>query len=107
MKRLNRKGFTLVEVMVAAVLLTTVAAGLLSAFIAARNWIQPQRIIAMHLAKEMPESLFEFVWASPRLMNGYVWGDVVVLDGSTYTRGYTVSNVAGRDYRTVTATVTW
>jgi prepilin-type N-terminal cleavage/methylation domain-containing protein len=119
----RQAGFTLLEVVIAALLISTVMAALLAAFISANRWVNPQFNVAHYLARQQFERLSEQVrqdwWNNSttdperRLNAGYNPptrpDDVLTLDGLDYTRNYVVSDVSpgGRDYRKAKVSVEW
>ena len=114
------RGFTLVEVVVAAVLMAAVAAGLLRAFETMNgiSAVQQDRVTAANLARQQLEDLHEAVrwdwWglANFPLSPGTALGAAaaIVVNGTTYTRSYVVNAVfdGGTEaYRRVDVTVRW
>lgn len=117
----SKRGFTLVEVVVAMVVLSTVAVGLLRVGISARQAapVQMDRSGAENIARTLLESLYESVrqdrWtlANQPLSVGTSQGAAqnVVVNGKTYVLSYTVSGVnlsgdgGGQDYRKVDVVV--
>ncbi len=113
----SKKGFTLIEVVVAMVVLSTVAVALLRVGISARQAtpVQMDRAGAENIARMKLESLYESVrqdqWnvADQPLSVGTSQGSPqnVVVNGKTYILSYTVSSVnlsgdgGGQDYRKV------
>ncbi|MBI3315513.1 MAG: prepilin-type N-terminal cleavage/methylation domain-containing protein [Candidatus Omnitrophica bacterium] len=115
------RGFTLVEVIIAALLLTTVGAVLFVAFTSAHRWTQPQNSTAFSLARQTAENLYPAVrqstWTSSGnpLSAGYdssAAPETVVLDANSYQRSYKVKAVSpaggtAKDYRKAEVTVSW
>ena len=113
----NQKGFTLVEVIVAMLLLSTLAVGLLRASISAHMMTPAQvdRATLMNLAQARIETLYESVrqdwWnvADTALIPGTRAGDPqnVIVGGKTFSVSYTISAVnlsgdgGGQDYRKI------
>ena len=118
--RLTRRGFTLIETILAALLLSTVVAGMYGAFVSAARWNRPPFNIAHNIAREKLENLYEAVradwWdtgttapAGYRLDVGSYPDGQVTVDGLAYSREYIVSAVQGgyADYRRVEVKVQW
>lgn len=119
----GQAGFTLLEIVIASLLVSTVMAMLMAAFVNANRWISPEYNVAHYLARQKLEHLYEQVrqdwWddssADPqrRLHPDFNppsrADETVTLDGVAYTRNYTVSAVAadGRDYRKAQVSVEW
>lgn len=112
------KGFTLVELLVTALIIALASGVVLSAFVNAHRAVRPGTNVAGYLAKERLELLNEAVrqdwWlAGGRpLTPGTVAEGNFPVDGVPYTRSYTVTdiNVNGdgvNDYRRARVTVTW
>jgi Tfp pilus assembly protein PilV len=127
MKAKPASGFTLVEVVVASLLLTTVGALLFVAFTSANRWVQPQNSSAFGLARQTLEGLYIYVRQNNPFGQPY-WNatgtplsagfdnsaspESIVLDNTTYQRSYKVTTVspAGgtpKDYRKVEIKVSW
>ena|SRR3989338_7717242 len=118
-KHARQAGFTLVEVSVAGLLLTTLVAGLFAAFIAANRWIKPQDNSAHNLAREKIDRLYEAVrqdwWNAsgwPLSVGGPYAEAAISLDGVSYTRTYTITSVDRdgdmvEDYRKADVVVSW
>jgi type II secretory pathway pseudopilin PulG len=117
-KRRGDRGFTLVELTVAALLVVTVAAGVLATLINAAQAIRPANHVAHYLAMQTFERLHEAVrqdwWplgGFPLSVGGPYPDAAPVMDGVPYTRTYQVfseTNGDGiEDYRRVRVTVTW
>ena len=114
----NERGFTLLEIGIATLLLVGMIAGLFGAFVSANHWIQPQNNTGYNLARERLEQLAEAVrhdWWSlggrPLSAGAHPEG-VFTYDGVNYNRDYTVTSVDANgdtveDYRRVEVTVTW
>ncbi|GEM_PF-1352728 len=122
-RKSRQAGFTLIEVIIASLLVSTVMAMLLAAFISANRWVSPEYNSAHYVARQQLERLSEQVrqdwWnvsatdPERRLNAAYNPPDrpaeTITLDGVTYTRNYTVSNISanGRDYRKAAVAVQW
>ena len=122
----NAKGFTLMEIMVAMVLLASVASMAFSSFASSQKVIQNQDSLAYFVARWHLDRFYEFVrqdqyapdTPSPLSLNGRPAPANVVLD-TTYTAAYTLNNSAGaaakidangngqEDYRTVNLVISW
>lgn len=112
----ERAGFTLVEVIIAMLLVTTVGASVLMAFVNASRWASPSGLTALYDARGNLDQLNEAVrndtWnlASNDLSVG-THSSTVTIDGRTYTRNYVVTSVplggVTDAYRKVVATNSW
>ena len=109
----THSGFSLLEVLVASTLLATSVAVIFGAFVSAHKFPKPEigRGFGTHLVREKLEELAEAVrqdwWpaANKPLTIGLTAADSVTYNGTAYARSYTVSGVAGKDYRKVQITV--
>lgn len=109
----TRAGFSLLEVLVAAMLLATSVAVIFGAFVSAHKFPKPEvgRGFNTHIAREKLEELAEAVrqdwWAltNKPLSTGVTAADTVTYNGTDYDRSYAVSGVSGKDYRKVEITV--
>ena len=117
--RRNEKGFSLIEIMIAALLTATVAAGVLGMLVNAKRAIRPGNNIAGYLAKDKLETLYEAVrqdwWGvggNPLSVGGPTVDNVTV-DNITYNRSYTVTAINANadavpdNYRRVDVTISW
>lgn len=117
---LDRRGFTLLEITIAALLFATAAAGVLSAFVNASRALTPGNNTAHYLAAERQEMLREAVrqdwWpagGNPLTPGGPYADGVITLNGTAYTRSWTVVAInadgagAADDYRRATVRVEW
>ena len=111
---MKKKAVTLVEVLVATVLITLVFAGLMSAFLSIRNYVKRanKRLVAMNLMRHMSNDLYaavrEDTWSTGDLQTGTHNNIVnVTVDGLTYTGNYTVSSVSGYNYREADLNITY
>jgi len=109
-----KKNFTLIEVIVSTVILAFVFSGLLFSFAAVRQYVNRanKRLVAANLVRDVLGSLYrkvrEDTWNNTigELANGTHNNIVSVnIDNYSYTGNYTVSNITGRDYRQVNASV--
>lgn len=123
MRRLaaGQGGFTLIEIIIASLLVSTVVSLLLGAFVTANRWISPEYNVAHDLAREQLERLHEQVrqdwWNNfesdpeQRLNPNFNPPDrpdeTITLGGVDYTRNYRVDEIAGKGYRKATVTVQW
>ena len=125
MKLKSPAGFTLIEVIVAALLISGVMALLLSAFVTASHWLRPEENVAYDLGREWFENLYERVrqdgWTDaagplwPRDPRDPAYPEQNFdLDGVRYTRAYRVESINAdqdrqgiEDYRRVRMTVRW
>ena len=106
----------MIEVVVAALLLTTVAAGALSAFNNAARWASPPEATAANIARGQLEQLNESVrqdtWnQAVNTLNPGTYNSVVNIDGRDYNQTYVVTSVkldgVNEAYRRVVVTETW
>ncbi|MCD6583789.1 MAG: type II secretion system protein [Candidatus Omnitrophica bacterium] len=106
-----KKFFTLTEVLVGAVILSLILAGLISAFVAAKKYISHsnKRLIAFNLARgklnELYQAVREDTWGSGDLSVGTHTLAGVTIEGVNYTGSYTVIPKRGREYRQVVITI--
>lgn len=120
MLKINRKSLTLVEVVVAMVILVSVIAGLLSVFTASRRFTMHSkyRLCAVNIARETLESLKADIrsdtWDTGRLKDSadaWVALPQVIVGSVAYTPEYKVAKVieGGQElgFRKVTARVRW
>jgi prepilin-type N-terminal cleavage/methylation domain-containing protein len=113
MKRRAEDGFTLTEILIAVLLLSTVLAFLLSAFVSAFRWLAPQPAVSALLARQKLEDLYEHVredwWrlGTSELSPGTYPNETVTLDGIDYVRFHTVSQPGGKQYRKASVVVQW
>jgi Tfp pilus assembly protein PilV len=109
-----KKAVSLVEILVAAVLLSAVFAGLLASFVSVRQYINRanSRLAGANLARGTLSSLSAYVKAdiwntTGKLNNGYTENAAVPVDGSSYNVAYSVADVGGHDFRQVVMNVTY
>lgn len=114
-------GFSLVEVVLAAVLLSTVIAVLLRVYATSHLFTasELERSVATNLGRQQLEDLYEYVrqdqWATPDLplSPGTTRGAAatVTVGNQNFTRSYTVSSVNDANnnekYRKVLVNVSW
>ena len=118
--QIGRSGFTVMEILVAMVLLAAVAASALSSFTSATRITQPRSGIAQNIARGYLEQFYEYVRqdqyaaATPTPISTPPAPPPLTqtLDGTTYTTAYTVTAAeqngdAQEDYRRVRMTVSW
>ncbi len=111
----NENGFTLLEVIVAAVLVTIVGASVLMAFVNATRWTDPSSLAAVYDARGKLDQLNEEVrndtWNSGALSTGNHGPSQVTINGRTYTQSYEVTSVplgsVSDAYRKVVVTESW
>jgi len=95
----NSRGFTLTEVVIAALLMALAAGGLFAAFISANRWIQPETSrhnnIAFNIARARLEGMYDMV-------RGDMWDDTALnnavnngLNMTPHHAGETDHNPAG------------
>lgn len=110
----DERGLTLVEVIVAALLVATTVAVVFGAFISANQFTVPEiiRSVESNLAREKFEELYQAVrqdwWNQanqPLTPNVDPPAENITLDGVTYQRSYKVRSVPTKDYRRVEMTV--
>ncbi len=115
-ERFSRKGFTLIEILLATVLLTMAGALLFGAFLSARRWTSASvDTVPANLARERLEELGMFVrfdtwndFTKNPLAGGTSTEPPPPLNvgGVDYTRTTVTTPVTGRNYRKVQVTVT-
>jgi type II secretory pathway pseudopilin PulG len=113
----QKKTVTLLEIMVAAFLLSAVVAGTLASFVAVRNYVRRAgtRLSVANLARDHLDRLYPqinaAIWDNASvplsLAGGVVNSTNDSSDGVNYTVDYSVSNVTGQSYRAVTMNVTY
>lgn len=130
----SNAGFSLVEILVAMVLLVSVGAMTMYSFASVAKTAQPGLGPAYHFGRGVMEKMFEFVrqdnWATAGLplststapQPGTVGvftpqGSTKTLNGKTYTLNYAINNNSGvaqdtngdgrEDFRRVRVSVTW
>lgn len=120
------KGFTLVEVIIAMVILSMTVAGLLSVFLSAHRFVgrAKRRLFAVNYARSLAESLRNEVrqdkWdcniddagcgglgLTTNLLGDWTTPINFNEGGITYSRRYKVESVGTSDYRKVSIKVTW
>jgi len=87
-----RKGVTLTEVIVGAVILSVAFGGLLATFVAVRKYVNRanKRLIAVNLVTHQLESLYRAVSAD-------TWDSGVLQTGSTNLNSYTIDGLVYQD----------
>lgn len=111
-----RKGATLTEVIVGAVILSIVFGGLLATFVAVRKYINRanKRLIAINLVAHQLDNLYRAVsgdtWDSGALQLGSTNLNSYTIDGLVYQdsaapNNYSVATVG--DYRQVSVTINY
>jgi Tfp pilus assembly protein PilV len=108
-------GFTLMEVLIGAIILAASFGGIVAAFTAARSYVSRsnKRLVAANLARSYLNQLYNDVsadiWNSTACSlypGNYNLGSVTI-DGIDYSITYNVTNVTGYDYRQVVFNVTY
>lgn len=105
--------FTLVEVVVGAVIVAATFSGLLATFVGVRRYVNRanQRLVVANLARGTLNDLYKEVrqdtWDSGVLAGGYTGTITESVYPFNYTGNYTVSNVSGADYRQVTVNIAY
>lgn len=119
---IDEHGFSLIELLVASLLLTGVVVGFIRVFTPARGFtvtearLSVERNLDRSMLEDLRQSVRQDTWGITNVnTNPLAPGthtDTVTLNKDTratpksYTRTYTVTNVAGRDYRKVEIRVT-
>jgi prepilin-type N-terminal cleavage/methylation domain-containing protein len=128
---MGKNGFTLMEIMVAAVLFSLVIVGLLSVFITGNKQVihARERMVSSELSKlfvdPMQAHVRQDTWglAGNALLSGITYCDSVgghtqnpicpstpaerKINNRDFTATYTTTNVTGTDLQRVTTTITW
>lgn len=110
----GERGFTLVEIIVALMVILVAATGVLASFIAAKRYTvrANHRIIAMNLARQKLEMLRaqmrQDTWDSGNLSIGN-YNESLSSESrlTNATRGYQVQAVSDKEYRRVIMNITW
>lgn len=109
-------GFTLVEIMVAMIVLSLLASGVFSVFVSARYLVarSKRRFVATQIARLEIENKRQFINASrwyngtdDKLRPSSTWYACNTTNYSPYVVDCRVDNVTGADYRKVTVRVRW
>lgn len=122
----NNSGFSLIEIVIALVILTGVGAMTMSSFVSSVETSRPDSSIGYNFGRGIMEKMYEFVrqdqWATANLPISVTspgtggpftpQGSVTSLNGNNYTATYTVNSVDSNfngqeDYRRVRMTITW
>jgi type II secretory pathway pseudopilin PulG len=107
---MTKKNFTLLEVIIATLILMMSFGSLLASFVAVRKYVgrTHYRLTAVNLIRGVMEDLYNDVRAdSVNWVPGNKGLPDVNLDGTNYTRSFNVSKVSGYDYLQVDVTVTY
>lgn len=118
MKPRGAAGFTLLEIIIATLLISTVMSVVLAGFVSANKWVSPESNVAYNLGRERLDRLYEFVrqdwWnntsTDPQRSLNPAYNppaETITLDGMAYTRDYTVSALSTKPYRKAKVTVEW
>ena len=114
-----KKGFSLLEVMVGAIILAVMLGGLIATFSFARGYVahSNRRVVAVNIARNQLNSLYSDVradeWSdatnplNPSFPTGAPEAAPPALEGVNYTVDYTVTAPGGQDYRIVEMTVSF
>ena len=109
---MTKKGFTLVEIMVAVILLALLATGLFSTMVSARYLVARSRarVMAVEIARgeiEKKRGLIDVVsWGQPEFNPNGVWRSWDTTSHPPYRVRYRVDPSSG-DYKKVTFQVAW
>jgi prepilin-type N-terminal cleavage/methylation domain-containing protein len=111
----RKKGFSLVEIMVASVVFSLVVLGLISVFISASKHITHtrERMTSAQLGKFFLDPLQVYVdydtWNEPgnELALGIRPGVSQSINNRNFTESHNVGDVGGTDLRRVTTTISW
>jgi type II secretory pathway pseudopilin PulG len=124
-KRKSLPGFTLMEIVVSLIILAAVFGGITATFIGVKRYVSraSRRLTAVNLGRQVLNSLYTRVRAdtwntgllsvnvSPKncsVADVQVPNTTAAMDGFAYgPNTYTVSQIAGREYREVTVTITY
>ena len=111
---MQKKGLTLLEIVVATMIFAMVVAGLANIFVAGTRWIQHSRyrMTGGELGRYFLEPLQQYVdqrsWNTGNCLTGAGCPAVPqTIDGRPYTPSYVVTPVAGTSIRKVRATISW
>ena len=116
MNGINKAGFTIIEIIVAMLLITTVSAVALTSFVSASRWASPSELVAIYDARGKLDQLYESVrqdtWnAGGNALSLGTHTATVNIDGRSYTRTYVVTSVSlggnADAYRKVVVTDSW
>jgi len=111
----KKSGFTLVEIMVAAIVFSLIILGLVSVFIAASKHIahSRERMTSAQLGKFFIDPLQAYVrfdtWddIDNELSVGTKFGEIQIINNRNFSEEHDISVVADTDLRRVTSTITW
>lgn len=111
-----QKGFTMMEILVASIILSLLAAGIFSVAVSGRNLIRRSRMrfigseIARHRLEEMRAEVRGDTWntaANNLTVTGGWTGWTTAPENPLFETRRSVSNIAGSDCRNVTIQVRW
>ncbi len=108
---MKKKGFTLVEIMVALVILALLSSGVFSVLVSARHLVSrsKRRLTAIELARQEIENKKYFVradlWDTAPQVSLHGWTSWVT--SGIYSTRYKVEGVTGYDCRKITVQVQW
>ena len=137
MNRKKENGFTILEVVIAMFLMTTVGVAVFTSFVNASRWANPTELAAIYDARGTLDQLYEWVrqdtwaaassalcsgtYAGPFALNGRTYSQTSIspatysttfsFDGRAYTQTYVVSSVSlggiNDAYRKLVVTNSW
>jgi len=104
---LNRKGFTLIEVLIGLIFLAIglLAIGALQITSTRGNFFSNNLMQASYIAQDRLERLKNLPFGDAALFDGNHPDDSATVSGVVYNRAYTVDGAAG--YKLITYIVTW
>lgn len=109
----KESGFTLLEIIIATIILSLTILGLLGVFIAGNNWVLHlrERATSAELGKLFVDPLQMDVrqdtWGSPNSLSTTPNPVSQTINAKPFTATYVTGNIAGTDVRRVITTVTW
>jgi len=110
---MNKKGFTLLEILVSALILALVMTGMANIFLASRRYLMRTRskIQAAELGRlflaPLQMDVRQDQWGSNCLSAGTGCPGAQTINNIPYTPTYEISNVAGTTLRKVKVTINW
>ena len=108
---MSKKGFSLTELIVGAIIIASVFTGLIGTFLYLKGYVRHsrERLISVNLVRNVLENRYKDVredqWDTGPLSVGTHVMDNADVDGIIYTGNYEVSDLGNRDYRQVTTNV--
>jgi prepilin-type N-terminal cleavage/methylation domain-containing protein len=111
----KKRGFSIVEVLVSAVIFSLVMVGLMSVFIAGNNHIvhARERMTSVQLGKffidPLQMNVRQDTWGAGNelAVDGTRSGVTQIINNRSFTESHVVSAVTGTDLRRVTSTISW